>query len=79
MTGENGEARYRVAKVEADHISLDRPCQDADFPDADGDGRRMVMLYEIGSGDEVTLPQAVFVRRTEGGVQRQGEATLDGM
>jgi hypothetical protein len=79
VTGEDGKARYRVRKIEADKTTLDRPCREGDFPDVDGDGRRMVMIYEIGPGDEVTLPRSVFVRVTDGGLERHGEGQVKGL
>ena len=42
-------------------ILLDRPVKDEDFPDVDGDGRRMVSLYEFGEGDEVVVYRSVFI------------------
>jgi hypothetical protein len=60
-TGEDLKARYRVVRVEKERITLDRPVDEADFPDADGDGRRMVLLYEFGPGDEVVAYRSVYV------------------
>ena len=60
-TGEDLKARYRVIGVEKESILLDRPVKDEDFPDVDGDGRRMVSLYEFGEGDEVVVYRSVFI------------------
>ncbi len=62
LTGEDLKARYRVERVEEDRIYLDRPVNEADFRDADGDGRRMVSIYDFGAGDEVTVYRSVFRR-----------------
>jgi len=62
LTGEDLKARYRVTRVEGDKIYLDRPVDEADFPDVDGDGRRMVSMYDMGSGDEVTMYRSVFMK-----------------
>ncbi|HOM80343.1 MAG TPA: hypothetical protein PLZ94_01060 [Armatimonadota bacterium] len=62
-TGEDLKARYRVVSVEKESILLDRPVKDEDFPDVDGDGRRMVSLYEFGEGDEVVVYRSVFIRK----------------
>ncbi len=79
VTGEDHRARHRVVRVEGDRVFLDSPCQEADFPDADGDGRRMVMIYEIGPGDKARLPGSVFIRRGKQGSERRGEATVVGL
>jgi hypothetical protein len=63
VTGEDLKARYRVKKIEDNKIFLDRPARDEDFPDADGDGRRMVQLYDHGEGDEAMIPCSVFMRQ----------------
>jgi hypothetical protein len=60
LTGEDLKARYRVTKVEDDKIYTDRPVVEADFPDVDGDGRRMVSIYDFGAGDEVTVYRSVY-------------------
>ncbi|MCK4623903.1 MAG: heparinase II/III family protein, partial [Phycisphaerae bacterium] len=60
LTGEDLKARYRVSKVEDDKIYTDRPVSEADFPDIDGDGRRMVSMVDFGAGDEVTVYRSVY-------------------
>jgi hypothetical protein len=62
LTGEDLKARCRVTKVEGDRVFLDREVNEADFPDADGDGRRMVSIYDFGEGDEVTLFRSAYRR-----------------
>ena len=62
LTGEDGKAHYRVTKVEGDRIHLDRAADEADFPDVDGDGRRMIAIYDMGPGDEVAIYSSVFKR-----------------
>ncbi len=79
VTGEDHRARYRVQKVEGDKVVLDRPAAEADFPDADGDGRRMLQLFEHGPGDEVRLPHAVFIRVQEGKVEQHGVGSRQGL
>jgi hypothetical protein len=62
VTGEDLRAHYRVKRVEGEKIFLDRPARPEDFPDADGDGRRMVYIYDVGPGDEATIYNSVFTR-----------------
>ena len=38
-----------------------------DFPDADGDGRQVMTVYDFGPGDEVTMRPSVFARRGANG------------
>lgn len=45
-----------------------RKLADADTPDANGDGRRMVYLHEYGVGDELIAPARVALRRLEPGL-----------
>ena len=40
----------------------------ADFPDANGDGRREVRFYDCGPGDVVRAPTHVYLRRIEKGI-----------
>ena len=67
LTGEDLRAHYRVKRVEGEKIFLDRPARPEDFPDLDGDGRRMVYIYDVGPGDEATIYNSAFTRFTEGG------------
>ncbi|MFO7948057.1 MAG: hypothetical protein R6V19_14730 [Armatimonadota bacterium] len=71
LTGEDLKARYRVAKTDDRKIYADRPLEEADFPDADGDGRRMVKLFDYGPGDRVSIKNATFVR-----FDKTAEATI---
>ncbi|OGV81067.1 MAG: hypothetical protein A3K19_17405 [Lentisphaerae bacterium RIFOXYB12_FULL_65_16] len=78
VTGEDLRAQYRVRKVDGDRVVLDRPAPDTDFPDSDGDGRRMVLVFEHGPGDDVVLPHSVFVRVVDGKAEQQGAGGLTG-
>lgn len=60
VTGADLQARYRVRKVEAEKVWLDRPIVLDDFPDTAGDGRRIVQFYDHAEGDAVTIPRSVF-------------------
>ncbi|MDH7571422.1 MAG: hypothetical protein QHJ73_17745, partial [Armatimonadota bacterium] len=62
VTGEDLVPRGRVARVEGNRIHLDGTMSTGDFPDLDGDGRRMVCLYDVGPGDEVVAYRSVFLR-----------------
>lgn len=62
LTGEDLRARYRVARVEDERIYTDRPLDPADFPDADGDGRITLRIYDHGPGDTATLIASAFRR-----------------
>ena len=79
VTDEAQRARFRVARVEGGKIVFDRPARLTDFADADGDGRRMLFVYDHGEGDEAVLYNNVFLR-VEGGKPRQeGDARVEGM
>ncbi|MBN1292726.1 MAG: heparinase II/III family protein [Candidatus Latescibacteria bacterium] len=60
LTGEDLRSAYSVMHIENDTIHLDRAVKESDFPDVDGDGRRMVRMYEISPGDEVTVYRSVY-------------------
>jgi len=60
--GADGRAAYRVVRVKGDRLTLDRPVRLEDFPDTNGDGRPWVEIHDIGPGDAVLLPRAVFRR-----------------
>lgn len=62
LTGEDRKTTYRVVGVKDDQVLLDRQVDEKDFPDADGDGRRMVSIYDMGPGDEVGVYGSVFKR-----------------
>ncbi|MBU0607804.1 MAG: hypothetical protein KKI08_07935, partial [Armatimonadetes bacterium] len=79
VTDEAQRARFRVARVEGGKVVLDRPAKLNDFADSDGDGRRMLFIYDHGEGDEAVLYNNVFLR-VEGGKPRQeGEARVEGL
>ena len=65
LTGEDFKASHRVERVDEDRIYFDSPVREQDFPDTDGDGRRMVSIYDFGQGDEVTVYRSVFSREFE--------------
>lgn len=67
ITGEDRKAVYRVVRVEGNKFYTDRLPHAQDFPDADGDGRQVMSVYDFGPGDQVSLPQTVFVRREPDG------------
>jgi len=79
VTDEARKARFRVAAVRDGKVILDRPCRQEDFADADGDGRRMVAIYDHGEGDEAVLYRSVFLRVEDGVARVHGEATLEGL
>ncbi len=62
ITGEDLQARYRVAHVEGAAVFADRPLDPADFPDADGDGRVTFRIYDHGPGDTATIIASRFQR-----------------
>ncbi len=62
LTGEDHKARYRVKKVEMQKIFTDRPAEESDFSDSDGDGLRRVFIYDHAEGDEAVVHNSVFVR-----------------
>ncbi|MGD9496521.1 MAG: hypothetical protein AB7Y46_09440 [Armatimonadota bacterium] len=62
ITGEDLRARYRVDHVEEEAIFADRPLNPADFPDADGDGRVTLRIYDHGPGDTATMVASRFER-----------------
>ncbi|MCE5238009.1 heparinase II/III-family protein [bacterium] len=79
VTDESQKARFRVARVAEGKIVLDRPCKLEDFADADGDGRRMLFIYDHGEGDEAVLYNNVFVRLENGKPRQEGEAQVQGL
>ena len=62
LTGEDLRANCRVKRIDGRSIYFDRNVSEEDFPDVDGDGRRMVSIYDYGRGDEVTIYRSVFNR-----------------
>ncbi|MCC7517886.1 MAG: hypothetical protein IT578_01740 [Verrucomicrobiae bacterium] len=42
-----------------------RKLQEADLPDSDGDGRRMVVFHDQGPGDRVSVAAHLFLRRLD--------------
>ena len=65
LTGEDFKASHRVERVDEDRIYFNSPVREQDFPDTNGDGRRMVSIYDFGQGDEVTVYRSVFRREIE--------------
>jgi hypothetical protein len=48
-------------------VALEEPVREADFADADGDGRRVLRLYHYGVGDSVSVPMhAALTRQADG-------------
>ena len=84
LTGEDHKAHYRVTGIEGTggqdaKMYLDRPAVAVDFPDIDGDGRRMLQIYDIGPGDEVTVYNSVFADFASARVIKGGRAELAGI
>lgn len=44
-------------------FAIGKKFTDADFPDADKDGRRLVTLHDYGPGDRLVLPAFAYLRR----------------
>lgn len=79
VTDESLQARYRVKAVVEGKIVLDRPAKDGDFVDADKDGRRLLYIYDHGEGDEVSVPQSVFLRYEDGKLTQSGAGKVSGL
>jgi hypothetical protein len=62
VTGEDLAARYRVDRVEGEKVFADRTLDADDFPDADGDGRIVVNIFDHAPGDSAVLPATLFRR-----------------
>lgn len=62
ITDETLQARYRVDHVEEYAVFADRPLDPADFPDADGDGRVTLRIYDHGPGDTLIIHRNAFRR-----------------
>ena len=62
ITDETLQARYRVDHVEDTKIFADRPLDPADFTDSDGDGRPVLLIYDHGPGDTITVRRNAFRR-----------------
>jgi len=56
-------------------IVLEGAVRDADFTDADRDGRRVLRLYHYGVGDAVSMPSHVYVVRQPDGSYRLDATT----
>jgi hypothetical protein len=76
VTGESPAARYRVVRTEGEKLFVDRPVAPADFPDVDVDGRRMVYIFDLGPGDELTVYHSVFVDFARSEVRKTGAVKL---
>ncbi len=63
-TEERG-AGWRIASVDGALFTLDGPPADLDarFTDADGDGRRLYWISDVGPGDTCTIPSVTWVAR----------------
>lgn len=69
LADESLSARYRVVKVGdgtrgpgAKRVFVTPRLSTADFADTDGDGRKMVAIYDYGEGHDVLLHHSAFVR-----------------
>ena len=85
MTGEDFRAAYRVKGIErgegnnSSKLLLDRAVDINQFPDADGDGRQMVYIYDMGPGDDVTVYNSVFVDYATGNIVAAAGAKVEGL
>ncbi len=79
VTGEDFQAAYRVSGIEPGKLFLDRPVDLSQFPDADGDGRQMVYIYDFGPGEQVTVYNSVFADFTAGQVTKSAAAEVQGI
>ncbi len=86
VTGEDFKAAYRVTGIEnapdrqdPAKLLLDRPVTLSEFPDADGDGRQMVYIYDFGPGEQVTVYNSVFADFTAGAVTKSAAAKVTGL
>jgi hypothetical protein len=84
VTGEDFKAGYRVVKTErtatrSGNIYLDRPADEKDFPDVNGDGRRMLYIYDFGPGEQITVYNSVFADFTTGQVTGPADAKIAGL
>ena len=60
-TSEDLSATYRVTKTIGNRVCLAPNVQPEHFTDTDGDGRRMLRIYDIGAGDEATIANSLFL------------------
>lgn len=85
VTGEDFKAAYRVKGIErgednsSSKLLLDRAVDINEFPDADGDGRQMVYIYDMGPGDDVTVHNSVFVDYAAGKAVAAAGAKIEGI
>jgi hypothetical protein len=56
---------FRIAKIEGQQLHLDSSGTDLDaaFNDANGDGRRVYWISDIGPGDDYRIPTSTFFSR----------------
>jgi len=51
---------------------------DAEVMDADGDGRRLIYLYDFGPGDTVRIPTQILVTRgADGRLHLRSDARVE--
>ncbi|MCC6443574.1 MAG: heparinase II/III family protein [Armatimonadetes bacterium] len=82
LSGEPLKGAYRVTRVEGNRFYTNRQPDPKDFPDADGDSRRVMSVYDFGPGDEVALYRFAWVRREADGKltsRISGKAVLVGL
>jgi len=82
LSGENLKGAYRVVKVEGNRFYTDKKPDAKDFPDADGDERQVLSVYDFGPGDEVMLYRSAWVRQEADGRLAScitGKAKLQGL
>ena len=73
LINENGSKEWRAhypGTVAAFRLEGEAPVSDNTLADADGDGRRMIHLYDFGPGDIVHIPTQVLVTRGDDGKLR---------
>lgn len=62
ITDETLRARYRVDRVDDTKVFADRPFDPSEFADVDEDGRAVMLIYDHGPGDTVTIRRNAFRR-----------------
>jgi hypothetical protein len=62
VTDERGRASHRIAGLAGTRMTLAEPLAADAFGDADADGRRRVLVYDVGPGDRITIPRSTLWR-----------------
>ena len=78
LTDETRGTRYRVVRTEGAKVFVEPRVAPSDFADADGDGRQMALIYDLGPGDSFSVASSVYADFVSGTVLGTADVALPG-